>query len=358
MRVVDADAHINEDETTWATLDVQHPGWHGAGRSGGRTVHAVEGKLYPKQEGPGCGVPIDSALLPGVSGTSHDLDRRMADLDAEGIDVQVLFGGLAIAATTFDDAGFARDFARAYNGWLLREICARDDGRLRGVAVVPLQDVDGAVEELARIVRDGAVAVAIPPVVGDRNLDHPGLVPFFEAAESLDVAVAVHSAPGMNIPLPAADRFDNYAQVHCLSFPVDQMVALTSLAMGGVLDRFPALRVVFLECGIGWVPYYMHRMAEHREKRGGLLPAMTSRPEEHIRRGQVYFSFESEESLLPTYIERFGHTSLVYASDYPHWDAEWPGSVEEVRTTAKVFGDDVVADLLSGNARRLYRLDG
>lgn len=358
MRVVDADAHINEDETTWSGLDALHPGWHGAGESAGKTVHLVEGKLYPRQEGPGCGVPIEDALLPGVTGTSHDLDRRIADLDAEGIDTQILFGGLAIAATTFDDTGFARDFTRAYNDWLLRDICRRHDGRLRGVAVVPLQDVDASISELETVARDGAVAVAIPPVLRERNLDHASLLPFFEAAESLDIAVAVHSAPGMNVPLPAAERFDNYAQVHCLSFPAEQMVALTALAMGGVLDRFPALRVVLLECGIGWVPYYVHRMAEHREKRGALLPAMTSRPEEYIRRGQVFFSFESEESLLPTYIERFGHESLVYASDYPHWDAEWPGSVDEVRTTAKDLGDEVVADLLAGNATRLYGLDG
>ncbi len=66
----------------------------------------------------------------------------------------------------------------------------------------------------------------------------------------------------MNVPLPAAGRFSNYAQVHTLSFPVDQMVALTALAMGGVLDRFPTLRVGFMESG--------HRM-------GAVLPPSHAR---------------------------------------------------------------------------------
>jgi hypothetical protein len=180
-------------------------------------------------------------------------------------------------------------------------------------------------------VRLGAVAVTVPPVVGDANLDDESLLPFFEACAALDIAVAVHSAPGMNLPLPGAERFSNYAQVHCLSFPVDQMVAFTALSMGGVLDRFPSLRVAFLESGTGWVPYFVHRMHEHYEKRGELLPAMRTDPRELLQRGQCFFSFEAEEPMLTTCVEQLGDNWLVYASDYPHWDSDFPGTVEEVR---------------------------
>ncbi len=356
--VVDADAHVNEDPLAWTDLAARHPGWLGAGRSAGRWVAEIEGKLYPRQDGPGCGVPIDASTNPrcaaGAGGDERGLDVRLADMDAEGIDVQVLYGGLVIGVTGYDDAGFALDVCEAYDDWLLSKVCAHAPARLKGVAVVPLQDVDRAIGEAVRAKDLGAVGVTIPPLVGSRNLDDAALLPFFEACAGLDLAVAVHSAPGMNLPMPGADRFTNYAQVHAVSFPVDQMVALTALTLGGVLDRFPALRVAFLESGVGWVPYFVHRLHEHHEKLPHLLPAGAADPRAILERGQCYFSFEAEESLLGVYIEHLGDDSLVYASDYPHWDSDFPGTVEQVRAAG--LPDSSLAKALGDNARRLYAL--
>lgn len=357
MPVIDADAHVNEDALGWPELDALHPGWLQAGRSGERWVARIDDKLYPVQEGPGCGVPIDSAVNPHAEAGAGDLDQRLRDMDHEGIDIQVLFGGLSLGVTTFTDAGFALDFARTYNDWLLDKVCGHAPTRLKGVATVPLQSVDRAVGEMARAVGAGAVAVTIPPVLGELNLDDPSLLPFFEAAAELDVALAVHSAPGMNISLPAAGRFSNYAQVHCLSFPVDQMVAFTALALGGVLDRFPALRFGFMESGIGWVPYFIHRSAEHREKRPELLPTMQSDPRDYLERGQCFFSFEAEEPLLHEYVDHLGDTSVFYASDYPHWDSHFPGTVDEVRSNAEGLSSSSIDRILGANAARFYCLD-
>jgi predicted TIM-barrel fold metal-dependent hydrolase len=357
-RVVDADAHVNEDVLAWHALAEARPGWVGATRSAGRWVAEIEGRAYPAQEGPGCGVDIRHSTNPACAGGAGDAVARLADMDAEGIDVQVLYGGLVLGVTGYDDAGLALDVCRAYDDWLLDEVCAAAPDRLEGVAVVPLQDVGRAVAEAERAAGKGAVAVTIPPVLGSRNLDDPTLLPFFEACAALDLAVAVHSAPGMHLPLPGAERFDNYAMVHALSFPVDQMVALTSLALGGVLDRFPALRVAFLESGVGWVPYFVHRLQEHHEKLPHLLGEAATDPRSIIERGQCYFSFEAEEPLLATYVEHLGDESLVYASDYPHWDSDFPGTVEEVRRRAGEQGLDEVTlhRVLAGNAARLYRL--
>lgn len=359
MQVVDADAHVNEDVLAWTGLEAAHPGWLGAGRSGDRWVAQIGGRLYPVQEGPGAGVPIERSLNPACEAGAADVDQRLADMDREGIDVQVLFGGLAIGVCTFDDAGFARDFAHAYNDWLLGDVCKHAPDRLKAVAIVGLQSIDGAIDELERARSSGAVAVTIPPVLDStRNLDDDALLPFFEAAASLDAAVCIHSAPGMNVPLPAAGRFSNYAQVHCLSFPADQMVAFTALAMGGVLDRFPTLRVGFMESGIGWVPYFVHRVHEHHEKLGPMVPEMITDPRELLERGQCYFSFEAEEPLLATCVEQLGIEPWVYASDYPHWDSDFPGTADECREKAAAAGldGDSIANLLGGNAARLYGL--
>jgi predicted TIM-barrel fold metal-dependent hydrolase len=357
-RVIDADAHVNEDVLAWTALAAARPGWIGATRSAGRWVAEIEGRAYPLQEGRGCGVDIGASTNPACAAGAGDTTARLADMDAEGIDVQVLYGGLVLGVTGYDDAGLALDVCAAYDDWLLDEVCAASPDRLKGVAVVPLQDVARAVGETERAAAKGAVAVTIPPVLGDRNLDDAALLPFFEACASLDLAVAVHSAPGMHLPLPGAGRFDNYAMVHALSFPVDQMVALTALTLGGVLDRFPSLRVAFLESGVGWVPYFVHRLHEHHEKLPHLLDGPVTDPRAIVERGQCYFSFEAEESLLATYVEHLGDESLVYASDYPHWDSDFPGTVDEVRRQAaeQALGDASVGRVLGANAARLYRL--
>jgi predicted TIM-barrel fold metal-dependent hydrolase len=356
VTVVDADAHINEDVTAWRDLFAKRPDWIGAVESGGNWVAQIEGKPYPLQEGHGRGVPIDSAILPAAAPGAANVDQRIADCDTEGIDIQVLYGGLIIGLTGYHDAGLAADVARAYNDWLIGDICGQYPDRLKAVATVPLQDVDRAIAELQYAVGKGAVAVTIPPVLGARNLDAPSLRPFFAAAADADVALGVHSAPGMNIPLPAAERFSNYAQVHLLSFPVDQMVAFTALALGGVLDEFPTLRFAFLEAGVGWVPFFLARAEEHREKRGDMLPGMTSAAKEYVERGQCYFSIECEDPFLEFYVEQMGADSVIFASDYPHWDADFPGTVEEMRTTASKLGDEVTAKVLGTNALRLYGL--
>lgn len=363
--VIDADAHVNEDVLAWTELAAARPGWVGATKSAGRWVAEIEGRPYPLQEGPGCGVAVNASTNPHAAAGAADVDTRLADMDAEGIDVQVLFGGLVLGVTGYTDPGLALDVCRAYDDWLLRKVCGHSPDRLKGVAVVPLQDVDRAIDEAHRAAGLGAVAVTIPPVLGERNLDDPTLLPFFEACAdpSLDLAVAVHSAPGMHLPLPGAGRFSNYAQVHALSFPIDQMVALTALTLGGVLDRFPRLRVAFLESGVGWVPYFVHRLHEHHEKLPGLLGQGVdgngvSDPRAIVERGQCWFSFEAEESLLATYVEHLGDRSLVYASDYPHWDSDFPGTVEEVRrqAVAQTLPDDTLHRILAANAADLYRL--
>lgn len=356
MTVVDADAHINEDVTAWKDLFAKRPDWIGAVESGGKWVAQIENKPYPLQEGHGRGVPIDSSILPAAAPGAADVAVRIKDCDTEGIDIQVLYGGLIIGLTGYSDAGLAADVARAYNDWLIGDICGQYPDRLKAVATVPLQDVDRAIAELQYAVAKGAVAITIPPVVGDKNLDDPSLRPFFAAAAEADVALGVHSAPGMNIPLPAAERFTNYAQVHLLSFPIDQMVAFTALALGGVLDDFPTLRFAFLEAGVGWVPFFLARAEEHREKRGDMLPGMKSAAKDYVERGQCYFSIECEDPFLEFYVEHFGADSVIFASDYPHWDADFPGTVDEMRTTASKLGDDVAAKVLGGNALRLYNL--
>jgi hypothetical protein len=139
---------------------------------------------------------------------------------------------------------------------------------------------------------------------------------------------------------------------------MDVMLGSTALLCGGVLERFARLRVAFLEAGCGWFPAFLERLDEHYEKRPGEMPGLTRPPSEFIAGGRVVISCEPEEHGLRYAAERLGPGAVVWASDYPHWDAEFPGSVAAVRDRDDLDPATRRA-ILGGNARRLFgsRLD-
>ena len=259
-------------------------------------------------------------------------------------------------ATSFDDTAFAEDFARRWNRWAARFADGAPGKRLRAVGIVPLGDVGRAPRVLDELGALGLVGVTVPPGLRDgRNLDHASLEPFWAAVESSGLPVGVHGAPGMHVPVAGADRFDNYVQVHALSFPFDQMIALTALALGGVLERHPRLRVAFLESGVGWVPYFLERLDEHFEKRGKQVPGCRRPPSEYAARGQCVFSCEPEERGLADAAAALGADKIMYASDYPHWDSDFPDTVAPIRTRTDL-SEAARATILGETAARFYRL--
>src|SRR4030095_13230089 len=139
----------------------------------------------------------------------------------------------------------------------------------------------------------------------------------------LNMPLGIHGAPGIHLPKIGVDRFTNYIQVHCISFPFDQMAAMTALVSGGVFDRHPRLRVAFLEAGVGWAPYLIDRLHEHPEERGTWIPYSWQRdpgrrraPEKRTaaerarraggERGSVGGSGNAPEPILPAVVGVLG----------------------------------------------------
>ncbi|MFP6610491.1 MAG: amidohydrolase family protein [Deltaproteobacteria bacterium] len=315
----------------------------------------IEGRRYPEPTGPGAGCPPANSLNTAEGIDPTTVDGMLADADREGIDRMVLYPSLGIAIPGFEDPVFAGEFAGLYNRYV-GDWCRDSGGRLFGVGVVPIEDVERSVAMLSEIRDQGLVAAMLPPALRDRNLDHPDLDPFYAAAAEAGLPLAIHGAPGVHLPKIGVDRFDNYIQVHCISFPFDQMTAMTALVSGGVFERHPGLKVAFLEAGVGWVPYFIERMHEHFEKRGDWIERGWKRPpREYLERGQVWVSCEPEEAMLPAVVEELGDGFIMYASDYPHWDSEFPESSRPLRERSDI-DEDTRSAILGTNATRFYGL--
>ncbi len=356
IKIVDADAHVIEGAKFAAEAIRRFPDKVAFRSEGdGFKGFSIEGRRYPEPEGPGAGCPPEHGITTAEGVDPSSVEGVLADADREGIDQMVLFPSMGLAVPSFEDLRFAAQFAALYNEFIA-DWCKQSGGRLFGVAVVPIEDVENSIKLMAEAKKAGLICTLVPPALRTRNLDHPDLDPFYAAAADLAMPIGVHGAPGIHLPKIGVDRFDNYIQVHCVSFPFDQMTAMTALVSGGVFERHPRLRVAFLEAGVGWVPYFLDRLHEHYEKRGGWIEHGWQRePREYLERGQIFVSCEPEEPILPGVIDVLGADFIMYASDYPHWDSDFPESTRALRERQDVCDEDR-AKILGANARRFFEL--
>jgi predicted TIM-barrel fold metal-dependent hydrolase len=359
---VDADGHVVEPPEAWSSLpDAYRPRIH-------RDAAGFEHVVIGDQEI--LAVPLGTLATPGGNFADpstftplaeslpggRDPGARLADMDTEDIDQAVLYPTIGLYFWVLRDPAAAAALAHAYNDWL-SSYCAADPRRLFGAAMVPAQDPAAAASELRRAVTElgfRAGFVRPNPCLG-RSLSDPSFAPLWTAAEELGVPVGVHEGSSVIVPTLGSDRPFNPLILHAVSHPFEEMLAFAQLAAFGVLERHPGLRVIFLESGGGWAPFWLERLDEQAEAFGGFCPDMALRPSEYFAR-QCAISFEVDEHTLPALLPFIGADRVVWGSDYPHHDATFPGAVEELRRTIAPLGVADQARVLGTNAARWYSL--
>jgi predicted TIM-barrel fold metal-dependent hydrolase len=287
-------------------------------------------------------------LLGGREG--NDLQTRLKDMDLEGIQTSVLFPTSSFAVSSMIERDYALAYARAYNDFIA-DVCNQTP-RLKGVALVPLQDPKAAVEEANRAVTKlGLVSIAVASQGMKEHLGAQTFWPLYEEMERLNVPLCVHNRREG----PAGEvRFDSFIFMHTIGRPVETFIQFAGLMYGGVPERFRKLRIAFLECGVGWVPYWMERMDEEWEKRGKVeAPLCKHRPSDYVKQGNMFFAMEPEEETLPYVIDRIGDDKILFASDYPHWDGIFPYVTKTIRER-KDISERAKDRLLGENAKRFY----
>jgi len=292
----------------------------------------------------------------------HDPVARLVDMDAEGIDVAVLYPTAML--TWIEEADIYGAACRAYNNWL-HDYCAVSPSRLYPVALVPLQDPAAAIIEMERAVEHlGAKAVMIRPAsyIGQLKLNHPAYDPFWAAAAALGCPIGVHPSPHGDMPnacrlLGLADGvtnpMDGLALRQGLTNAFDLQMAVGYFTLGGICERHPDLRVAFLEGTGGWIVPMLQRFDHQFEIFGSR--DQSTRPSE-VFGGQCMVSFDPDEVALAFTAEHLGADKILWASDYPHPDAKIPGVVDELLDAVKPLPDESQRLILGATARAFYNL--
>ena len=284
-----------------------------------------------------------------------DPQGRLRDMDREAIDVSVIYPSSLASFCALEDPGLETAIYQAYNRWCA-DYCAAEPKRLKFVAVVSMRDIESGVAEARRAAGDDTMlAVYCSTHMDDRQLDQPSFDPIWRVAQDLDLPAVIHHASAALPPygLGVFDMNGCWWLAHAASNPFEQMRAIATMMGGGVFERFPELRVAYLEAGCGWLPYWLDRLDGHRELMPFAVPLMKRSATELFATGRCFISFDPDERMLPYAIQHLGDDVLVFASDYPHFDGSFPDSVRMVAQRDDITGASK-RKLLGDNARRLY----
>ncbi len=378
--VIDSDGHVIEPDTVWSEYaDPSYREFLSSAPGGGVQRLAMQ-RAYPDADvdavlrqasdsedrnwGRGTGGDTweeESKLKMGRPG-GYDPRARLVDMDAEGIDVAVLYPTSMLSWVEEPDLFGAA--CRAYNRWLA-DYCSAAPTRLFGVGIVPVQDMDAAVTEMRNCVEQlgfKAVMIRPCPYIGTEKFNHPDYDPFWAAAAGMSVPIGVHPSPHGDMPnscrlLGLADGVttpvNGLALRQGITNAFDLQMAVAYFVLGGICERYPDLQIAFLEGTGGWIAPMLERF-DHQFKIFG-SDDQKGLPSELFAR-QCMISFDPDEVALPFTAEHLGAEKILWASDYPHPDAKIPGVVKELMEAVTPLPSESQRLIAGATARQFYKL--
>jgi len=279
--------------------------------------------------------------------------ERVKDQEIDGIDAEILYPTLGMTVFAMPDAELQRACFGVYNDWLA-EFCRHDPRRLYGVGLISLEDIDLAVADGERIAGQGMRGAMIwgsPP--DDRPYSDRAYDPFWQAVSEHRLPVSLHIISGRGAHSTKVKR---NAGVVYATVTHEVQESLATLVFGGVLERFPELRVVSAENDVGWIPHFMHRMDHGFEKYSSMLPDKLSlHPSEYVRR-QVSATFQNDPVVAATW-ELFGEDNYMWASDFPHSDSTFPESHAWIDKNFETAPEAIRRKIVYTNAVELYQME-
>ena len=302
-------------------------------------------------------------LYEPIKKRGYDAKSALHAMDVEGIDIAVVFRTFAHMIVSIDDLppNLATAYCQAFNDWL-SAYCMRDAARLKPAAIVSLHDPELAAAEAHRAVSEqGHVGVVILPMpVNDRYIHSPECDVLWNEIQKLNVPLLIHGTSGGASNDYASNRFrdkPNFRTLnHSSAFPMELMLALGAMTTGGVLKRFPALRVGFLEGNCGWLPWWLDRLDDQWQKYGGgETIRLDALPSDYFK-GQCFIGTDVDEALLKVVINEIGDENIVMSTDYPHADGPYPNGTQTFLDLPGVAVESK-SKILWDNCLKLYGFD-
>jgi uncharacterized protein len=392
MRVIDSDTHVNpsmdvllryadapfrerlDDLKPYLRSVKVQPGRGDAEDRAESTILSIKQLRYQRVAGAKPTAPSGAAgdrgflsgrtqmvtRLPIAPRVAEDNARgRLADMDTEGRDVDFIIPGPWAFGAPSLAPHLTRGLCDAYHRYMAT-YCAADPRRLKSMVLAPATNPRRSADAI-RALADAEWVAAVWPLLDEHtSIDDPDLEPIWAATNEADLAVMYH---GFTIETPYfpgyRDVWENPAMSRCAGQTWGGQRFLSFMLMGGMLDRYPRLRVGTLECGHGWLPHWLTRLTRQIDYVRGSVPSnLAHTPLEYAQMGRVFCGIDFSEGVEMTraVIELLGDHVLMFESDYPHPETIFPDHADAVIAWRKTLGEPATQKLMWENAARFFRL--
>lgn len=365
---VSADGHVVEPADLWTTrMDKRFRG------RAPRIESRPENDYYIIDGHPPMAVGLEGAMMEDKVGKGQvetalgrrhadtrpgawEPSARLADQDQDHLRAEVIYPGIfGLLFSNLQDAEYQRECVRVYNDWL-SEFCAVAPKRLLGAGLLPLRGpLEWAIAEAERVAKKGLVSVMIPcdAVPSYSSPDYDSL---WAALQDFGLPLAAHSgtATGEESFVAKFQRMGiAFTHTDGKVFQVER--GLVDLIWSGVPARYPKLRFVMVEGGIGWIAALLNHMDHFwRDHHRWVEPKLDEPPSVYFKR-QFWATFEDDRAGILTR-DLIGVDRLLWGADYPHTEGVWPRSREQIAKDFVGVPEADVYKMVVDNAARLYNI--
>ena len=290
-------------------------------------------------------------------------EEHVKDMDTDGVDVSVVYPGLGLLLYIVPDSEMLTALFTTYNDWL-SEFCGAYPKRIKGIAMLNVDDVHAAVREMERCANKGLIGALItvyPPE--ERSYDSLEYEPLWAAAQDLEMPLSLHFATNRPGPGQEISDIDDVSPDFVCNVDHWVRTSLAKMIFSGVFQRYPKLCVGSVEHELSWVPHFLDRLDYTYTQRprdafkrgywdrytGDMLPS------DHFHRS-VFVGFQ-EDALGIKDRHIIGVDNLQWGSDYPHPESTFPRSRQILEEILADCTEEEKAKIAGGNAARVYRLD-
>jgi predicted TIM-barrel fold metal-dependent hydrolase len=288
-----------------------------------------------------------------AEGDKHrDITLTKRWMDAMGVDIAVMFPSPMLQLGLHPQIEVEIALGQAYNRWLVERVLAHEP-RIRSMLYLPFNDPDAAYRTVKEFGEAKGVAGFMVTSARYRPVHHNSYMKTYALLEEMGLPLALHA--GYNWNDQSMGMMNKFISVHAIGFVIYNMIHLTNWIMNGLPERFPKLKVLWIESGLAWVPFMMQRLDNEYMMRSSEAPALKKPPSDYMR--EMFFSTQPMEmtdiaALEQTFRMLNAETQLLYSSDYPHWDFDLPSTIYDL----PFLSEQAKRNILGGNAMRVFNL--
>lgn len=358
--IVDVDAHHYENES-WAEITkyIENPvirqlsATTAKKNSGGSTLIP---RTIGNQHGAGRILRNTLRSTEKTDGNVHrDITLVKRSMQMMGVDYTIVFPTPMLFLGLHPHAEIEVAVARAYAKWITENILPFESS-IKTMLYLPFNDPDESLKLIEEFADKNGVVGFMVTSVRFQPVHHKSYMKVYAALEERGLPIGFHAAYS-DRGERSMEQLNNFLSVHALGFPYYNMVHLTNWVINGIPERFPELKVVWIESGLAWLPFLMQRLDHEYVMRPSEAPLLQKLPSEYMRdfyyTSQPMEQVKNTEMLEMTFKWINAENRLLYASDYPHWDFDLPSSIYDL----PFLSETAKRKILGQNAMELFRLD-